>query len=128
MIVIGAVAGGLTANPAILGSISGAGLVLKTFSETKDYKKKIELSKFCYTTYSKVLVEFRTSLRGGTVIKDDFLKEMTVLDETVVDFAPLVTRFEKQCAKKFLTHPRENVKQNGGEFETTTSSPGPLAQ
>ena len=128
LIVIGAVAGGLTANPAILGSISGAGLVLKTFSETKAYKKKIELSKFCYTTYSKVLVELRTSLRGGTFDKDDFLKEMTVLDETVIDFAPLVTRFEKQYAKKFLSHPRENVKQNGGEFETTTSSSGPLAQ
>ena len=28
LIVVGAVAGGLTANPAILGSISGAGLVL----------------------------------------------------------------------------------------------------
>ena len=56
LIVVGAVAGGLTANPAILGSISGAGLVLKTFFETKDYKKKIELSKFCYTTYSKVLI------------------------------------------------------------------------
>ena len=53
LIVVGAVAGGLTANPAILGSISGAGLVLKTFSEAKDYKKK-EMSKFCYTTYSKV--------------------------------------------------------------------------
>ena len=118
----------MTANPAILGSVSGAGLVLKTFSETKDYKKKIELSKFCYTTYSKVLVELRTSLRGGTFDKDDFLKEMTVLDETVIDFASLVTRFEKQYAKKFLSHPRENVKQNGGEFETTTSSSGPLAQ
>ena len=37
LIVIGAVAGGLTAKPAILGSISGVGLALKTFSETKDY-------------------------------------------------------------------------------------------
>ena len=41
LIIIGAVAGGLTANPAIIGSISGAGLALKTFSETKDYKSKI---------------------------------------------------------------------------------------
>ena len=41
LIVIAAVAGGLTANPAVLGSISGAGLALKTFSETKDYKRKI---------------------------------------------------------------------------------------
>lgn len=49
LIVVGAVAGGLTANPAILGSISGAGLVLKTFSEAKDYKKKIEMTRFAYT-------------------------------------------------------------------------------
>ena len=41
LIVVGSVAGGLTANPAILGSISGTGLVLKTFSEAKDYKKKL---------------------------------------------------------------------------------------
>ena len=40
LIVVGTVAGGLTASPAIIGSISGAGLALKTFSETKDYKKK----------------------------------------------------------------------------------------
>ena len=67
----------------------------------------------------------RINENGG---KDDFLKEMAVLDETIVDFAPLVTRFEKQYAKKFLSHLAETVKQNGGEFETTTSSPGPLAQ
>ena len=59
LIVVGAVAGGLTANPAILGSISGAGLVLKTFSETKNYKKKIEMARFAYTSYDKTLVSLR---------------------------------------------------------------------
>ena len=83
LIVIGTVAGGLTANLAFIGSISGTGLALKTFSETKDFKKKIEMSKFCYTTYNKVLFELRTSLRGASFNKDDFLKEMTVLDEMV---------------------------------------------
>ena len=39
-IVIGAVTGGLRADLAILGSISGAGLALKTFSENKDNKRK----------------------------------------------------------------------------------------
>ena len=66
LIVVGTVVGSSTASPAIIGSMSGAGLALKTFSEMKDYKKKIELSKFCYTTYSKVLVELRTLLRGAT--------------------------------------------------------------
>ena len=86
------------------------------------------MARFAYTSYDKTLVSLRTSLRGGTFNRDDFLKEMTVLDETIVDFAPLVTSFEKQYAKKFLSHPTENVRQNGGEFETKTSSPGPLAQ
>ena len=50
LIAIGVILGGLTANPAVLGSISGAGLALKTSSETKDYERKIEMSKFAYTT------------------------------------------------------------------------------
>ena len=50
LIVIGAVAGGLKANPAILGSISGAGLALQTFSETKDYKQRIEMSQFAFSS------------------------------------------------------------------------------
>ena len=107
LIVIGTVVGGLTANPAIIESITGAGLALKTFSETKDYKKKIEMTRFSYTTYDKVLVALRPSLRGGTFNKDGFLKEMTVLDEIIVDFAPLVTKFEKQYAKKILFRPVE---------------------
>ena len=108
LIVIGTVAGGLTANPAIIGIITGAGLALQTFSETKDYKKKIEMTRLSYTTYDKVLVGLRTSLRGGTFDKDGFLREMTVLDETIVDFAPLVTGFEKQYTKKFLSRPTEH--------------------
>ena len=48
LIVIGTVAGGLTANPAILGSISGAGLVLKTLSDTKNYKRKIEIQSLLF--------------------------------------------------------------------------------
>ena len=105
LIVIGAVAGGLTANPAILGGISGAGLVLKTLSDTKNYKRKIEMSKFAFSTYQKILLDLRTALRGGPFDKNDFLKELNILDDTIVDFAPLVTRFEKQYAKKFLPHP-----------------------
>ena len=103
LIVIGAVAGGLTANPAILGIISGAGLVLKTLSDTKNYKRKIEMSKFAFSTYQKILLDLRTALRGGPFDKNDFLKELNILDDTIVDFAPLVTRFEKQYAKKSLT-------------------------
>ena len=104
LIVIGAVAGGLTSNPAILGSISGAGLVLKTLSNTKNYKRKIEMSKFAFSSYHKILLDLRTALRGGPFDKNYFLKELNILDDKIVDFAPLLTKFEKQYAKKFHSH------------------------
>ena len=66
------------------------------------------MARLAYTTYDKVLVGLRTLLRDGTFDKDDFLSEVTVFDETIVDFAPLVTRFEKQYAKKFLSRPTEH--------------------
>ena len=104
LIVIGAVVGGLTANPAVLRSVSGAGLALKTFFETKDYKRKIEMSKFAYTTYQKVLLDLRIALRGGSFNKNVSLKELNIVDDSIIDFCPLVTRFEKQYAKQFLSH------------------------
>ena len=99
LIAVGAVAGGLTLNPATLGSTSGAGLALKTFSETKDYKRKIEMSKFAYTTYQKVLLNLRTSLRGGSFNKNDFLKGLNIFDDTITDVCSLVTKFKKQYTK-----------------------------
>ena len=40
LIVAGTVAGGATMNPIILGIIPGSGLILITYCETKDFKKK----------------------------------------------------------------------------------------
>ena len=63
LVVTGTVAGGFTLNSVILRTISGVGLLLKTFSEIKDCKKKIEMCKFAHTTSEKVLVDLRTSIR-----------------------------------------------------------------
>lgn len=103
LIVMGAVVGSMTLNPAILSSISGAGLALKIYSEIKDYKRKIKMSNMLSLLYQKVLLDLRTVLRGGSFNKDDFIKEMSILDDTIVDFSPLVTKFEKQYAKQFIS-------------------------
>ena len=65
LVIIGSVAGGITANPIIIGTVTGAGVLLKTFCETKNYKRKIEMSKYAYTTYQKILADLKTSLQGG---------------------------------------------------------------
>ena len=95
--------GSVKLNPAILASISGAGLAVKTYSETKDYKRKIEMSKYAFTTYQKVLLDLRTAQRGGLYDKNNFKKELNVLDDTTVDFNPLVTKSEKQYYKTFTS-------------------------
>ena len=69
---------------------------------------KIEMSKYAYTTYQKILADLKTSLRGGPFNKQDFLKEVNILDDTIIDFCPLVTKFEKQYGKKFLSTPTTN--------------------
>ena len=46
-------------NPDVLGVVSGAELLLKTTSEFKNYKNKIEMSKFAYITYEKTLSDLR---------------------------------------------------------------------
>jgi len=100
LVVTGTIAGGITLNPIISGAISGAGLVLKTVSEIKDYKMKIELSKFAYTTYERVLVDLRSSLRGNQFNHTTFIYRMMLIDGMIIDLCPLVYKFEKQYHKK----------------------------
>ena len=67
LIVIGTIASSLTLNPIILGSISGAGLLLGTYVETKNYNRKIQLCRFAYPTYSKIVTDLPSYLRGCTI-------------------------------------------------------------
>ena len=99
LVIIGSVAGGITANPIITGTVTGAGVLLKTFCETKNYKRKIEMSKYAYTTYQKILADLKTSLRGGPFNKQNFLKEVNILDDTIIDFCPLVTNLKNNMGK-----------------------------
>ena len=123
---------GLTLNTAVLGSISGAGLALKTFSETKDYKRKIEMCTFAYKTYQKVLLDLRTALRRGLFDENDFLKESNILDDTITDFCPSVIKFENSInntlnnsspIQQILNNVRYKIQQDGG-LTTTEHVPG----
>ena len=72
LVAIGAIAGGVTMNPIVLGVISGVGLIVKTASEMKNLKSKIEMSKFAFTTYEKTLSDLRFALREEILIELNF--------------------------------------------------------
>ena len=78
-------------------------MLLKTFAEYKNYTRKVEMSKFAYTTYQKVLVELRSCLRGKQFDHDLFINEMKLFDDVVIDLCPLADKFEKLYKEKFIT-------------------------
>ena len=102
LVVIGTVVGGVTLNPIPLGIISGSGLLLKTYSEAKNYKRKIEMCKFTYTTYEKVLTDLRSFMRGLKYNNKEFLDYVKVLDDIIIDMCPLTDKFEKKYNKVFI--------------------------
>ena len=102
LVAIGTIVGGITLNPIPLGVISGTGLLLKTYSEIKNYKRKIEMSKFAYTSYSKVLTDLRSFMRGLKYDEKKFLDHIKVIDEIIIDMCPLTDKFEKKYNKVFI--------------------------
>ena len=99
----GAIAGGVTMNPIVLGVISGVGLIVKTASEMKNLKSKIEMSKFAFTTYEKTLSDLRFALRGGNFDRTEFLSSMEAIDGIVIDLGLDWEKFENKWKEKFST-------------------------
>ena len=101
LIAVGTIAGGLTLNPVILGIINGAGIIIAGIGKKQNYSRKIELSQFAFTTYEKVLVELRSTLRGDDWNKEEFIDRMKLIDEIIIDQTPKADRFTSKYEKKF---------------------------
>ena len=101
LVTAGTTAGAVTLNPIILGTITGAGLLLKTASETKKYANKIEMFKIGLTTYEKTLVDLRSFLRGKEYSHEDFIFKMNLLDADTADLCSIPEKILKQYEKNF---------------------------
>ena len=102
LVTLGTVVGAVTLNPIILGTISGSGVLLKTYSEAKNFKRKIEMCKFAYTSYEKVLTDLRSFMRGQEYNDKGFLDYVKVLDDIIIDMCPLTDKFEEKYNKVFI--------------------------
>jgi len=97
------IVGAVTLNRIVLGTISGAGLILSAFTEAKNYKRKIEMCKFAHTSYEKILTDIRLFLRGLEFDNERFLDYIKVVDEIIIDMCPLYDKFEGKYNKLFTT-------------------------
>ena len=106
LVVAGAIVGGITLNPIILGSISGCDVMVQALAKVKSYDKKSENSPFAYATFRKLLVSIREHMRIENLDDEvELLKKMTILDKIVIDFShtPIVDNFKKKYLKTSRT-------------------------
>ena len=61
------------------------------------------MNKFAFTTYQKILVELRSYLRGNDFNHTNFINDMKMLDEMIIDLCPIADKFEKQYEKCFTS-------------------------
>ena len=112
LIVSGTIAGSITLNPIILGSISGSGVLLQTFSETKNYKRKIEMCRFAYQSYLQLMTDLRNHLRGSNFNEKELLDKCSIIDGIIIDLCPIADKYENQYNKKFIVHSTNKVDSN----------------
>ena len=101
LVVAGTIAGGVTANPIVLGLLPGAGLVLKTLSEVKKVKPKISVLENGVKTYEKVLIDLRSYMRGQKFNHENFIFRMNFVDSEIVDLYSIPLGIRKRYKKKF---------------------------
>ena len=99
--IAGTIAGAITLNPVILGTITGAGLLLKTASEIKQYSNKISMFKIGLSTYEKTLVDLRSFLRGKEYSREDFIFKMNLVDGDLADLYSISEKILKKYKKNF---------------------------
>lgn len=57
------------------------------------------MTKIAFITHEKVLVELRSALRGDEFNKNEFIKEIKIMDEIIIDRTPLADKYIKKYNK-----------------------------
>ena len=93
--------GGITLNPAVLGSLSAAGILLKVFAEAKDFKGSSEKAKLTWESYSRMLAEIRTLLRGAEYSSSEMIQRLKALDEQIIQLGLSADSFLEEYERTF---------------------------
>ena len=103
----GMIAGPLLDNSTLVACLAAVGTVVKGWNDFKQYRFKVAMSRFAFTTYAKALTELKTYVRGVPFEDlERFLIKMQTLDDTIVDFTPpLPKRCVQDYHRQFCTNP-----------------------
>ena len=99
---VGAIVGGITLNPIILGSLTGSGIMIQAYLTKSDLNKRVDRCKFAFASYERVLVQLKSFLRGLPYDESNFLTDLKVLDEIIIDLCPSIDKYSDKYDKVFI--------------------------
>ena len=98
---VGAIIGGITLNPIILGSLTASGIMIQAYLTKSDLHKRVDMCKLAFTTYEKVLVQLKNFLRGLAYHETNFLTDLKILDDIIIDQCPSVEKYYDKYNKVY---------------------------
>ena len=98
---VGAIVGGITLNPIILGSLTGSGIMIQAYLTKSDLNKRVDRCKFAFTSYERVLVQLKSFLRGLLYDESNFLSDLKVIDDIIIDQCPSIEKYFDKYDKVF---------------------------
>ena len=99
---VGAIVGGVTLNPIILGSLTGSGIMIQAYLTKSDLNRRVDRCRFAFTSYERVLVQLKSFLRGLPYDESNFLTDLKVLDDIIIDQCPSVEKYYDKYNKIFI--------------------------
>ena len=99
--VSGVIIGSVTLNPIILSSISGSGVLIQGFLTKSDINKRVNMCRFAYTSYQKILVQLKSYLRGIEYNEIELLSDIKIIDDIIVSECNSIDRYHEKYNNKF---------------------------
>jgi len=113
LVATGMIVGPIVHNFIVVAGLAAAGTFVKGWNEFKQYRHKLRMSAFAYTTYPKALNELRQGMRENTTdFLTSFIVKMTSLDDIIVDLAPPIpSRVSEAYKNKYEPCEVDNYKR-----------------
>ena len=90
---VGVIVGSITVNPIILGSLTASGIMIQAYLTKSDLHKRVDMCKFAFTSYEKILIQLKNYLRGIKYEESNFLTDLKILDDIIIDQSPSVEKY-----------------------------------
>ena len=101
LVTTGSIVGGVTLNPIILGCITAPGVLIQGYMTKSNLNNKVNMCKFAFQNYEKVLIQLRSFFRGIEFNDIIFISDLQVLDGIISDLCPTITKMSDKYHKTF---------------------------